>query len=715
MASQSVPNLSHRDKLISQSEFSRSDIIMSQSEISQSEKVKTRSVSQNELSSQSEDNDIFSPNIYRPIPKILMKEIMPLIKQMLKYGCYFNQEWISLPKIPTSFSEYWENCLVTLPNSEEEKGLILAERFKKGCLETVPKANLEKYLIIKLENGWHISEKANPDIFWKVEAKLVLNLEDISSIAHLLIAYIPPGKTVSMQADSHLSGDCWVGLICSYDHKKIPFTLISADIGCGMCLLPLLKGGKQLVREISEEISEKTSKFSDENSSTLSLSPAAFKLIQLQIGYRTRTVLARGQQSEKGLIFSNLILEVLSYLNDSEFIQWLDDFAKVFSALNIPVPKSKQDISLPFQLTPHQFDIFCYVTGFSLSLGSSGNHFLEMNQASDNRLYLVIHSGSRGLGALIYDRFSKICLMLFGTGAMAMGKYADLYNLAFSVLSKFATLNRLLCGIAVLKELGLDYDGEVLKNYLVEKCPLFKGLQNYPQEVTQLIKGVTHNGIKCFYQEEEKKKIYVMCKGSIAISRRASCGIVALRAGDGVAVLAMLNPSAKWIEADMKDLEKLADYEVIHDLSQTDIALMGHGAGRAGPANQTWKNSAYEAMIAYYEKKEIYGSLSPNVLGDNPEIAYKNVNEVRKYLPEQEALSFDLLVTRVNHKEGIDMRKTYRVKFRDFVEENWEKLSEEWKLMCDVRLITQELGKEQTEELLEEQRKIYEKMLEKGG
>jgi hypothetical protein len=96
-------------------------------------------------------------------------------------------------------------------------------------------------------------------------------------------------------------------------------------------------------------------------------------------------------------------------------------------------------------------------------------------------------------------------------------------------------------------------------------------------------------------------------------------------------------------------------------------------------------------MLEYYHRNGIIGNLSPNVLGDNPEIAYKSVEEVRKYLPESRALSKDRLRTRVNHKEGIDPRPHFRTKFADFVMKHWKTMTDEEKLMCDLILVKSDL------------------------
>lgn len=213
--------------------------------------------------------------------------------------------------------------------------------------------------------------------------------------------------------------------------------------------------------------------------------------------------------------------------------------------------------------------------------------------------------------------------------------------------------------------------------------------------------------MKCFINESARQKIFVMCKGAIAISARASCGIVALRAGEGVVVMVFLDPTAQWVECDLAHVHRYGDYATICDISQTDILLMGHGAGRSTSTTSTWKASEYSALLQYYRERGIVGSLSPGVLGDNPVTAYKPVEDVRHHLPEGRARSVGWLRTLVNHKEGIDHRPQWWAKFVDFVEGSWATLTDVEKLMCDLILVKRGLQDRGFDAMWEEQQRLY--------
>ena len=648
-------------------------------------------------------------------------------------GCTFNQEWVESPA-PQYPNEYWNGCIITRPDGSTEAAHKFVQRItnRKLLTEGITPADPADFEITHTTDRnddefvtegdapalttswWHIREK-NTDREWRIEAKLILSLEDVHHILPLLVSFVPPGKTVSLQADSHRAGNCWVGLVCTYDDKRIPFMPISGDIGCGMCMLPLMKNGAQLRTASGRRTGAASADFDADD-----LSPEELRKLQLRVCYRARNVLARGRVAENGEVTCNLIHEAMTFLGDSSgegdvatLAKWIDEFNIVLNDLDIP---HRKDATFTIDgLTPDQHSVLAFIVGFAMTLGSSGNHFLEMNEGTDGRLYFVVHSGSRGLGAMIYSKIALLCTAIYGTSAVATGEFADLYNRAFSVLNKFAVMNRVLCALAVLHGLGFESNGHVLREYLANKCPLFQGIgAEKPEEVSAILRGVTHNGVKLFVDHSTRRKVYVMCKGAIAISRRASCGIVALRAGEGVYVITLLDENARWVECDLAEVASVESYTTIYDLSDTDVQLMGHGAGRSGSATGTWRKSAYEGMIEYYGNHNIIGNLSPNVLGDNPEFAYKPVEEVIQHLPLGIALSSDLLRTRVNHKEGIDYRPGFKAKFIEFLDTMWEKMSGEQKIMCDLILVKTDcdrrFGKEWWTSKFAEQERLYEEL-----
>lgn len=596
-----------------------------------------------------------------------------VLKAMVGAGCAFNAPWVAQPTDgKTNWHTYWEGGEVTLPDGTHQSARALADRLQASkAQETIAPVDAAQYTFTPNGADWRITGPAGE---WTVEAKLALNEAALHHLLNLLVAFVPSGKSVSLQADSHQAGNCWVGLVCVYDEARIPFVPISADIGCGMCLLPLVKDGVHVNGH--------------------DLSPPYMEALQVRVLLTARAALQRGKAAEKGSAAVPLVDEVLQFLDrEHERDAWVEDLRRLFQELDIAVPGG---------------DVLAFAMGFGMTLGSSGNHFLELNQGDDGRLYLVIHSGSRGLGAMVYHRISQICCTLYGVNAVAVGKYAALYNLAYSALNNFAVINRLLCGICVLRHLGCTHGGAALKDHMVHHTPLFADLAHQPDQVGALLRGVTHNGMKCFVDHAARRKIFVMCKGAIAISARASCGIVALRAGEGVVVMTFLDATAQWVECDLRDVGAYADYTAIHDIGATDILLMGHGAGRSTSTTATWKASEYAAVLAYYRQHGIVGGLSPGVLGDNPVTAYKPVQEVRRHLPEGRARAVGWLRTLVNHKEGIDHRPQWWGKFVDFVLDAWPGMADVEKVMCDLILVRRGLQDRGFDAMWAEQQRLAE-------
>lgn len=89
------------------------------------------------------------------------------------------------------------------------------------------------------------------------------------------------------------------------------------------------------------------------------------------------------------------------------------DFAKLDAAVQTLVPSGQS-----IRQTAHEYighiDLEQVLANFSkeaaaLSLGTlgGGNHFIEMNQTEDGRLFMVIHSGSRHLGVRVANYHQK--------------------------------------------------------------------------------------------------------------------------------------------------------------------------------------------------------------------------------------------------------------------------------------------------------------------
>lgn len=89
------------------------------------------------------------------------------------------------------------------------------------------------------------------------------------------------------------------------------------------------------------------------------------------------------------------------------------DFAKLDAAVQTLVPSGQSIRQTAHEYISH-IDLDQVLANFSketaaLSLGTlgGGNHFIEMNQTEDGRLFMVIHSGSRHLGVRVANYHQK--------------------------------------------------------------------------------------------------------------------------------------------------------------------------------------------------------------------------------------------------------------------------------------------------------------------
>jgi len=101
------------------------------------------------------------------------------------------------------------------------------------------------------------------------------------------------------------------------------------------------------------------------------------------------------------------------------------------------------------------------------SLGS-GNHFVELNQASDGDYWLVVHTGSRHLGLEVEAYYTgKATVTDKGLAAVVGEDYADYIN-DMGITQKFAHVNRLAIMWNLLEAIGITRVGDGSKGTIVD-------------------------------------------------------------------------------------------------------------------------------------------------------------------------------------------------------------------------------------------------------
>ena len=542
--------------------------------------------------------------------------------------------------------------------------------------------------------------KTNPDVQWTVECKLSRQEITEKLIQQLIpvLEKFPVGKSVSLQVDTHSAGHIFVGMVCSCEGTRIPMVIVSADIGCGMAMMPIIVNGRQL-----------------ESSTLTGWKKRAFLI---RIARIARQVLARGKVSEEGKtkLPLDLVSKVLSFYGTRDIGQYLAEFNKLLSdpRLELLTPQHLKAIlrdnsasvdqlitSLDLlsqvggdlDLAKERAATLIHILGYGCTLGSSGNHFLEIAE-KNGKLFVVTHSGSRALGAAVYKKILDLTALSGSTG-MATGELAHFYSWAYDLLNQFAQINRLLCAMAVAQAMGWDTDPEILRKAMVADetfapvSEMFSG-EEAEKAINVLLKGLTHNGVKCFRQWDESGKttriLFLCVKGAVAVSRRAATVLVALKMGEGCAVFAECNPSINCEEIPLEEGHNLLKAGVPSDTNISNwkelVALYGHGAGRCCSASENFKKFEWTDLVSYLNERGVIANMGPGLLPDHPS-GYKDAKKVLKRLPP----GAQLLTTMLGWKECISHQPKHIDKMYQFLDKIFtsnrriEDLSDETKLL----------------------------------
>lgn len=538
-----------------------------------------------------------------------------------------------------------------------------------------------------------VTSKKNPKEVWFVEVKLDDLTEDMVWQIATLCPHFPPGQTVSIQVDAHVAGQVMIGMVASCGNQVIPFQVISADIGCGILLLPLVDG-------------EGT------HMSVKDMTPQRQGLLRVQHLRACRGGLARGRDADDGKASKALryLAKAFSFLGKQGDVQaHLLSIYEMVRDLHIPVPgvAGKENhqvfndlVAGPLHGLPHAKDvakaaIFAYK--FAASLGNSGNHFAEMqSSAKTGKLYVAVHSGSRGFGGKVYKILFHLSVLAGTPGVMHGAQLAGLYGRYYTVLSEFASINRIICAMIVLEGMGLSTDPVVLRTVVSESPDVARVLQvaedhargrtanpeDVPMEVEKartqtldnLVMGMIHNGLKAFIAWDESGKVtkilVVALKGAICVSRAASLVIIALKAGDGIFVKHLGDPTVRCKEVTIPEAERWVAQGVPFETSlenwKNEVFLAGHGAGRTGPADETARSHTWDELVSGAKRRGYGLNVGLSVLGDHPE-GYKNSEEVLLRL--EGAGKQEQFITECCYKEGTAYKPNQVEKFKRFLRE----------------------------------------------
>jgi hypothetical protein len=643
---------------------------------------------------------------------------------------------------------------------------------------------------------------------WYLDTKVVLDEKNLRAACCIAARFAPPGSIVELQADTHAAGPIFVGMIMSFDKTRIPISLVSGDIGCGLTVIPMmtkygqdktpftepqlcyilgvirqvLKRGKvadegttfnEYMNEAVEfydsgelshwldemkyilettgvekfancsQISRKNKKMchnteedeedeEDEDKQRELHNKIRQRSYELFCKEQTDKIIAKYkddcikkdcsdlwkqmsdeekylEQEDKSKAYSLFFEKKSVEFKTKEYQELTDSLVKTTcNKLWKNISKSEKerfvtlatmecqqeesddekevDEKIDSKLTSTQLYVLKYIGKFAQSLGSSGNHFMEVARDENGYNWIVIHSGSRALGAKVYQVIADACRSLTNGIEVATDNLAKFYTRVYDALNKFARFNRVVCAISVLKELGYEYGASLLKNGMAMSDifrPAIEKSGNENDCMLSLISGLTHNGIKAFINDDTKEVMYVLSKGAVAMSKRASSSIVALRAGEGCYVWTMVDLNCMWKEVDMKTASD-KNYTIVHKAD--GVIYSGHGAGRSRATNKTAKMSTFEDICSFCEDNHFVSNYAPGLLGDNPQIAYNDVATVVKFLPLDIACTKSWLKTVVAYKEGMDHNFKYIKTCSEYIEKNWYLVPRYKRLLYDINL-----------------------------
>ena len=195
-------------------------------------------------------------------------------------------------------------------------------------------------------------------------------------------------------------------------------------------------------------------------------------------------------------------MEVL-YLDADEI-----DFQRLDSIVRTKVPHGYNKRVVPHYFMK-DFDLTRLKCYFNLEAGSEGNfdlgtlgggnHFIEINRTQNNELILVIHSGSRRIGADVCDYYQNEALKEFKRHhIMAQnkdliyceGKLFEDYIHDMKIMQDFAARNRQAIADTILTEYGMDYTKQftTIHNYIdMDRMILRKGAVSANKNETLII------------------------------------------------------------------------------------------------------------------------------------------------------------------------------------------------------------------------------------
>jgi hypothetical protein len=501
-------------------------------------------------------------------------------------------------------------------------------------------------------SGFAVRSIADASKTWTVECKVTLpelhTNDFVWRIVAAAVMFKPGGDvvTISIQHDSHRAGSNLIGLVATCAGSSILFAHVSADMGCGITVVPMgdYTPAKQraFLEAARRAIIRGGKAESDGDISALRMAIPAMR-------YLNTPARAWGKVMYKALSMTGT--------TDAALRKFVTD------------PKTAGDVARLAELIGpgadplHAAAIAASMT-YGGSLGCSGNHFAEYAvDKKTGKTYVVCHTGSRALGARIYAFFQDAS-SVNGTPGIVTGDMAIRYAEATEAMNTFASVNRAICALSILTEMGEPCDPDILRaDVIADVARRFPAATPEQREriVATAILGTTHNTTKAFVFEDAKgaeRVAITVCKGSVVESRACGTVISALRPGDGSLHGDLWNPEIVCTEVTVADALRMAESgtaTLCNDIGEIRrcVYIGGHGAGRNGSASDTTRRFSFEQLVKFAFMNGYEINVGANSRGDNP-FGYKDPARIAEiFLKEAGGGEVRVLRTLANFKEGL--------------------------------------------------------------
>jgi len=490
----------------------------------------------------------------------------------------------------------------------------------------------------EVNKSLRVSEKARPERVWMVTFNVtMLELSDML-LWRLVATVVKFGTmedgetTVCIQHDAHPAGENMVGLVATSNGETVFLAHPSHDIACGVSRMPIVwtgdpsDAGMNFLNSARDALPR--GKTAETGTATGALSVLVDAIVYAA-GGRDRARLNRYERWARKM---NAVLIKLGMVTSASLAKLAKDKAHAPYVLAVRelLGVGEQDAAA-----------VVWSQKWAGSLGSSGNHFIELNAAREAgplcEAGVHTHSGSRGLGSVVFQKF-MLWTTLAGTPGVASGGLMSAYADATLALDIFAELNRISCGLLVMRAMGRvssDPDRLIREvgygvDAVFDTLPGWKATPEKREALaTQIRRGLLHNTHKAFrvVHGGVVHVVFIVSKGAVAVSRQYGFAALPLRAGEGVMDVFLHDPDVECEEIPVADAIAMreAGVPVLKDTAvlKRYILFTGHGAGRNGPKSATAAAATFDGLVAFALKMGFPANIGPGSLGDAPE-GYKD-------------------------------------------------------------------------------------------